>query len=206
MKEHTLGKKHKRLLLARSNQNRSNETAPVPASSPTPTALDDINDRSRDARLVSNNVPIPTNHARSSTGRGNAPNPIKMENKVKPYNCKQCGEKGITVPKRVHKKKSEEHKRAMEKLYQQANEEFENLDRMNQWLVKLGHEAVATKQEAHTILKNDYHINIIDLLKENFHVHPTVEELAQYTKSNDLYFPLDQAKTEGLHAFLRILK
>lgn len=74
---------------------------------------------------------------------------------------------------------------------------------MNGWLVKLGRAPEPSKTQAVKVLKG-IHINIFDLLRENFKkVHASVTALAWYTLKNELFFPLAKAKEENLREFLR---
>ena len=86
-------------------------------------------------------------------------------------------------------------------------EALNNLEEMNSWLVKLGHEPKEDVASARHELKK-IHINIYDLLEHDppAPVFDTVWLLAEYSFGEEKIFPKEAAKANGaLKAFLRSL-
>ncbi len=106
------------------------------------------------------------------------------------------------------KKTLERHAQALElnlqlDLQELANSCFDNLEQLNTWLMKFRMEPQTSKKKAVAALK-EVHINIYDLLAERFEKKfATVSELRSYSQKNDLIFPREKAKAEGLRCFLR---
>lgn len=91
---------------------------------------------------------------------------------------------------------------------------FEDLGRMNRWLVQFGKPIATSKNKAYKSLKTLY-VNIFDLLKLKVDAtskqveeikHKSVFALAHYSYVKKKIFPLHRAKEEGgLRAFLQKL-
>jgi len=86
-----------------------------------------------------------------------------------------------------------------------AESAFDSLTSMNKWLIGLGLPPATSKSEAHKLLRGVY-INIYDLLAERYDRKcSSLAALRKYTHQHRLYYPLAQAKNEGLRVFLRKL-
>jgi hypothetical protein len=106
-----------------------------------------------------------------------------------------------------HKKneflRSKERKTGIKK----AQKLFDSLDDMNKLLEKMNQAPETTESKARAALRST-HINIFDLIAENFLRHSTISKLAKYTRKTGKWYPLQQAKQSslGLKEFLRPLK
>ena len=88
-------------------------------------------------------------------------------------------------------------------LQESANACFDDLEKLNTWLLQFRIEPQPSKTKAVAALR-EVHINIYDLLAERFSKRfATVRELRSYSQENDKIFPRTQAKAEGLRCFLR---
>ena len=97
----------------------------------------------------------------------------------------------------------------------EAERAFEDLGRMNRWLLQFGKPIAPSKNKARKSLKKLY-VNIFELLELEDDAtpedakeikHKSVSKLAHYSYENDLVFPLDRAKKNGgLRAFLQKLR
>lgn len=86
-----------------------------------------------------------------------------------------------------------------------ADSEFDSLLQLNYWLQGLKLPTASTKKEAHKLLQGVF-INIYDLVAERFHrKKPSLEALRAYTHQYKLFYPLKDAKNEGLRALLRTI-
>lgn len=87
-------------------------------------------------------------------------------------------------------------------LQADAEDGFNDLERMNNWLVKFGMEPQPSKTKAVDAL-SVVHINIYDLVGGHLDKRfATLQQLRKYT-TKDLIFPREKAKAEGLRCFLR---
>lgn len=90
-------------------------------------------------------------------------------------------------------------------LILEANRAFNDLDKLNGWLQGLGMPEQKSMRKAQQALKTVF-INIYDLLANRFHARMnSLQELRKYSRKNKLFYPLKQAKDQGLRAFLKHL-
>jgi hypothetical protein len=96
---------------------------------------------------------------------------------------------------------------AVKKVFMEVAESaFDSLAHLNQWLTKFGLPKETTAKKARAALRT-IHINIFDLLQNQLHkTFRTLQELKIYSRKNKLFYPLEQAKSEGLREFLRRLR
>jgi hypothetical protein len=82
---------------------------------------------------------------------------------------------------------------------------LQDLETLNTWLRGLGRPPMDTIAKARKALKRIY-INIYDLVGENYAAEKkTLNELRKYTAKNQLYYPLQAAKTTTVKVFLQRL-
>jgi 1,2-phenylacetyl-CoA epoxidase catalytic subunit len=114
--------------------------------------------------------------------------------------------------------KKHAHRLKINAILPEAERAFNDLDRMNRWLVLFGKQPATSKKNARKALKRLY-VNIFDLLelKDDATVddakkikHKSVSALARYSYEQDKVFPLKIAaktkKNGGLRAFLQELQ
>jgi len=88
-----------------------------------------------------------------------------------------------------------------------ANDLFEDLSYLNSILVHYGFQKENTHKKAVDKIKKNIYINIYDLIDKRYDKRfNNLAELSKYTKTNKKYFPIDDAKSQNLQAFLQVLR
>lgn len=124
------------------------------------------------------------------------------------HECALCGVRASSAaqlqPHLLGRRHAKAERRANAPAFAaQAGALLEDLEHMNGWLVRLGHEEAESKTAARRELRK-IHINIYDLVENRLEpVFETIPELRKYSVKQGKVFYREAAKEEGLRNFLR---